>query len=351
MIIFIIVWFCQVCHTNPSERARFIRCIYNLLQSSSPAVRYEAAGTLVTLSSAPTAVKVRIINIMISGFYIALFQLWSKRCTVYCYPGHRIQNQFCTQSALSLLLGSHHVYRRAQCQLNRITVGKTIFFFPVLYASAKILAHLKVEGSKSRLCYKAKGFCAENGTKEKSLSVYWINQNHNICIKLYEWLQCQIIPPPPKKKVTHTLKKKNTERNGSRNLWTSVVSMKNRHHQKVISLMLVGAMVAVETYSWVTASATHITIKVIIGRTWGCLLLLLAQVTQSTLVFSSNITGFLQVCYRNAIRGNERPNCTKTLALAPFWFSKEHHQTTLMPFLKFLFLPTEIWYPCIKGTG
>nr|XP_054775033.1 coatomer subunit beta-like isoform X2 [Lytechinus pictus] len=47
----------KVCHTNPSERARFIRCIYNLLQSSSPAVRYEAAGTLVTLSSAPTAVK------------------------------------------------------------------------------------------------------------------------------------------------------------------------------------------------------------------------------------------------------------------------------------------------------
>lgn len=50
--------FAQVCHANPSERARFIRCIYNLLQSSSPAVKYEAAGTLVTLSSAPTAIKV-----------------------------------------------------------------------------------------------------------------------------------------------------------------------------------------------------------------------------------------------------------------------------------------------------
>nr|CAD7573446.1 unnamed protein product [Timema californicum] len=47
----------QVCHANPSERSRFIRCIYNLLNSTSPAVRYEAAGTLVTLSSAPTAIK------------------------------------------------------------------------------------------------------------------------------------------------------------------------------------------------------------------------------------------------------------------------------------------------------
>ncbi|XP_062501156.1 coatomer subunit beta-like isoform X2 [Corticium candelabrum] len=47
----------QVCFANPLERARFIRCIYNLLNSSSAAVRYEAAGTLVTLSSAPTAVK------------------------------------------------------------------------------------------------------------------------------------------------------------------------------------------------------------------------------------------------------------------------------------------------------
>lgn len=47
----------KVCHANPSERGRFIRCIYNLLQSSSAAVRYEAAGTLITLSNAPTAVK------------------------------------------------------------------------------------------------------------------------------------------------------------------------------------------------------------------------------------------------------------------------------------------------------
>ncbi|KAK6637472.1 Coatomer subunit beta [Polyplax serrata] len=47
----------KVCHINPSERSRFIRCIYNLLNSSSQAVRYEAAGTLITLSNAPTAIK------------------------------------------------------------------------------------------------------------------------------------------------------------------------------------------------------------------------------------------------------------------------------------------------------
>ncbi|XP_059617605.1 coatomer subunit beta [Phlebotomus argentipes] len=47
----------KVCHANPSERSRFIRCIYNLLNSSSNAVRYEAAGTLITLSTAPTAIK------------------------------------------------------------------------------------------------------------------------------------------------------------------------------------------------------------------------------------------------------------------------------------------------------
>eukprot|EP00111_Clytia_hemisphaerica_P011216 TCONS_00032857-protein len=52
----------KVCIANPSERARFIKCIYNLLNSSSNAVRYEAAGTLVTLSSAPTAVKAAATN-------------------------------------------------------------------------------------------------------------------------------------------------------------------------------------------------------------------------------------------------------------------------------------------------
>ena len=54
--------------------------------------------------------------------YSAFSKLWSKRFTLYYYPGHRIQNQFCTQSALSPLPGEQSrqsaFYRRAQCQLN-----------------------------------------------------------------------------------------------------------------------------------------------------------------------------------------------------------------------------------------
>ncbi|GAU98193.1 hypothetical protein RvY_09372 [Ramazzottius varieornatus] len=47
----------KVCLSNAMERARFIRCIYNLLNSNSSAVRLEAASTLLTLSNAPSAVK------------------------------------------------------------------------------------------------------------------------------------------------------------------------------------------------------------------------------------------------------------------------------------------------------
>lgn len=48
----------KVCISNPCERSKFIRAIYNLLSSSTSAsVRYEAAATLITLSQAPTALK------------------------------------------------------------------------------------------------------------------------------------------------------------------------------------------------------------------------------------------------------------------------------------------------------
>ena len=36
----------KVCRQNPAERSRFIRCIYMLLNSNSPAVRYEAGVCL-----------------------------------------------------------------------------------------------------------------------------------------------------------------------------------------------------------------------------------------------------------------------------------------------------------------
>jgi len=47
----------KVCRTNPAERPKYIKCIFTLLQSNSPAVQYEAAGTLISLSAAPTAVR------------------------------------------------------------------------------------------------------------------------------------------------------------------------------------------------------------------------------------------------------------------------------------------------------
>ncbi|KAN0047827.1 hypothetical protein ACTA71_002214 [Dictyostelium dimigraforme] len=47
----------KVCKTSPSERSKYIKCIFTLLNSSSPAVKYESAGTLLSLSSAPTAVR------------------------------------------------------------------------------------------------------------------------------------------------------------------------------------------------------------------------------------------------------------------------------------------------------
>jgi len=58
MLQFIIVELIRkVCKKNPSERSKYIKCIFTLLNSSSPAVKYESAGTLLTLSSAPTAVR------------------------------------------------------------------------------------------------------------------------------------------------------------------------------------------------------------------------------------------------------------------------------------------------------
>jgi hypothetical protein len=47
----------QVCRTDPSKKAQFIKCIFQMLSSQSPAVVFEAAGTLVTLSTAPSAVR------------------------------------------------------------------------------------------------------------------------------------------------------------------------------------------------------------------------------------------------------------------------------------------------------
>lgn len=47
----------KVCRTNPGEKGKYIKIILSLLNSQSSAVMYECAGTLVSLSSAPTAIR------------------------------------------------------------------------------------------------------------------------------------------------------------------------------------------------------------------------------------------------------------------------------------------------------
>jgi coatomer subunit beta len=46
-----------VCRRDPTQKSRFVRVLFQMLSSTSPAVSYEAAWTLVSLSSSPTAVR------------------------------------------------------------------------------------------------------------------------------------------------------------------------------------------------------------------------------------------------------------------------------------------------------
>jgi len=46
-----------VCRKDPSQKSRFVRVLFQMLSSNSASVSYEAAWTLVSLSSAPTAVR------------------------------------------------------------------------------------------------------------------------------------------------------------------------------------------------------------------------------------------------------------------------------------------------------
>ncbi|KAG1326885.1 coatomer subunit beta-1 [Cocos nucifera] len=48
---------CKVCRFKPAEKGRYIRIIISLLAAPSAAVVYECAGAIVSLSSAPTAIR------------------------------------------------------------------------------------------------------------------------------------------------------------------------------------------------------------------------------------------------------------------------------------------------------
>lgn len=47
----------KTCRRDPAQKSRFVKCLFQLLRSDSSAVAYEAAWTLVSLSTAPTAVR------------------------------------------------------------------------------------------------------------------------------------------------------------------------------------------------------------------------------------------------------------------------------------------------------
>eukprot|EP00595_Chromulina_sp_UTEXLB2642_P001377 CAMPEP_0196763628 /NCGR_PEP_ID=MMETSP1095-20130614/4448_1 /TAXON_ID=96789 ORGANISM="Chromulina nebulosa, Strain UTEXLB2642" /NCGR_SAMPLE_ID=MMETSP1095 /ASSEMBLY_ACC=CAM_ASM_000446 /LENGTH=744 /DNA_ID=CAMNT_0042117237 /DNA_START=637 /DNA_END=2872 /DNA_ORIENTATION=+ len=47
----------KICRKDPNQKSRFVRCLFSLLKSESIAVSYESAWSLVSLSSAPTAVR------------------------------------------------------------------------------------------------------------------------------------------------------------------------------------------------------------------------------------------------------------------------------------------------------
>jgi len=47
----------KVCKRDPNQKSRFVRVLFQMLSSNSAAVSYEAAWTLVSLSSAPTAIR------------------------------------------------------------------------------------------------------------------------------------------------------------------------------------------------------------------------------------------------------------------------------------------------------
>lgn len=47
----------RVCRSNPIQKGTYIKIIFHLLQSHSPAVVYESANTLISLSGAPTAIR------------------------------------------------------------------------------------------------------------------------------------------------------------------------------------------------------------------------------------------------------------------------------------------------------
>ena len=62
----------KLCRSNPSEKVKYLKVISSLLNSKSSAVLYQCAGTLVSLSASPTAIRAA------ATCYTQLLTVWQR---------------------------------------------------------------------------------------------------------------------------------------------------------------------------------------------------------------------------------------------------------------------------------
>lgn len=91
----------KVCRAAPGEKGKYIKIILALLQSTSTAVVYECAVTLVSLSNAPTAITAAAncycqMLVSQSDNNVKLIVLDRLQVIGPCYPLHGHRKQECT---------------------------------------------------------------------------------------------------------------------------------------------------------------------------------------------------------------------------------------------------------------
>ena len=106
----------QVCRVNPGEKGKYIKIILSLLQSTSSAVVYECAVTLVGLSQAPTAIRAA------ANCYCQLLVSQSDN-NVKLIVLDRLQVQ-CPEAYMSTSMSSCHICCMSTLTLLSLSIGK-----------------------------------------------------------------------------------------------------------------------------------------------------------------------------------------------------------------------------------